>query len=149
MLVPQLEFASGSMTPYLNVSYKSKLPENSAVQPDDVEGTLYKFLPSGQSVSQGAYVLLCHTPTRDGPDYLKNRSDFKDRVLRDSREFKPLGTKIGGYSRRLVNVGRKGKGRETDETARGWEACEPEDEGAVVYEAYAVREPLLIGQHSN
>ncbi|KZS98869.1 histone acetyltransferase type B [Sistotremastrum niveocremeum HHB9708] len=73
----QLHFASGSLAQYLNVSYKSKIKARAAI--DDVEGTLYKFIP---------------------PDYYKSETEFLKRVAKDAVEFKPLGNLIHTYTRR-------------------------------------------------
>ena len=40
----QLSFASGSLAMYLNITYSARLPASTV---DDIEGTLYKFIPSG------------------------------------------------------------------------------------------------------
>lgn len=50
----QLQFASGSLTQYLSVSSSRKLPSSTA---DDVEGTLYKFIPAGIIYAFAIYLL--------------------------------------------------------------------------------------------
>jgi hypothetical protein len=32
----------------LDIAYSQKLPDHSAVKADDIEGTLYKFIPPGE-----------------------------------------------------------------------------------------------------
>ncbi|TDL27661.1 histone acetyltransferase type B catalytic subunit [Rickenella mellea] len=75
-LVIDLRLASGSLVQYLSISSSSKLTGKAASTVDDVEGTLYKFIP---------------------PDYLKNESEFLTRVERDAGTFRPIGTKIYSY----------------------------------------------------
>ncbi|QRW00645.1 Histone acetyl transferase HAT1 N-terminus [Ceratobasidium sp. AG-Ba] len=99
-----LFFASGSLAMYLNVSSSSKLPAKTA---DDVEGTLYKFIP---------------------PDYNKSFDTFRGIVEKDATAFRPLGQKIHTYTRRAPGKG-KGKGKETGPIAE-------DDPDAVVYEVY-------------
>lgn len=64
---------------------------------------------------------------------------------KDEVSFKPLGTKIGDYARRRragqngqSNQNGKGKGRAAAASSI-WEDCKPEDEGAVVFEAFSTR----------
>ncbi|KAG9100649.1 histone acetyltransferase 1 [Ceratobasidium sp. UAMH 11750] len=99
-----LFFASGSLAMYLNVSSSAKLPTKTA---DDIEGTLYKFIPA---------------------DYNKSFDTFKSVVEKDATAFKPLGKKIHSYTRRAAGKG-KGKGKETGPVAE-------DDPDAVVYEVY-------------
>lgn len=42
----EVNMASGSLKQYLNVTYDEKLDS----QADDIEGTLFKFIPSGKPV---------------------------------------------------------------------------------------------------
>lgn len=71
-------------------------------------------------------------------DYLKDAKAFKKRVEEDELSFKPIGTRIGQYGRRLVAPATsKGKGK-ASEDGKAWESCEPDAEGAVVYEAWTV-----------
>ncbi|KAG9126419.1 histone acetyltransferase 1 [Ceratobasidium sp. 392] len=99
-----LFLASGSLAMYLNVSSSAKLPAKTA---DDIEGTLYKFIP---------------------PDYNKSFDTFKSVVEKDAVAFKPLGEKIHSYTRRAAGKG-KGKGKEAGPVAE-------DDPDAVVYEVY-------------
>ncbi|WVW79985.1 hypothetical protein I302_101958 [Kwoniella bestiolae CBS 10118] len=109
----QLKFASGSLRQHLSITYDSKL--NSPATPsDEIEGTLYKFIP---------------------PDYTKSDIDFKKQVEKDSTEFKPLGEKVGFYVRAAATKGKskgkgKGKGKENGEELKEG------DEGAVDFEMY-------------
>jgi histone acetyltransferase 1 len=66
-------------------------------------------------------------------------------VEKDEVSFKPLGTKIGDYARRRrvkptgdAGKNSKGKGKAAAKQA-AWEDCSPEDEDAVVFEAYSTR----------
>lgn len=99
-----LFFASGSLSTYLNVSSTAKLPSKTA---DDVEGTLYKFIP---------------------PDYSKSFESFQSTVEKDASAFVPLGEKIYTYTRRAAGRG-KGKGKEVG-------PIEESDPDAVLYEVY-------------
>ncbi|KIJ44181.1 hypothetical protein M422DRAFT_60053 [Sphaerobolus stellatus SS14] len=101
-----LKFASGSLQHYINIQYSAALPKTR----DDVEGTLYKFVPS---------------------DYLKSESDFLKRVEQDALSFRPLGTKIASYTRRAESAKGKGKGK-----TRADEPVDEEDEDTVTYEVY-------------
>lgn len=81
-------------------------------------------------------------------DYTKSIEVFDEIVAKDETEFKPLGSKIGEYARRLKKpdpASVKGKGKAKAETNGNgsssksmWENCEVTDEDAVVFEAYQV-----------
>ncbi|KLO19663.1 histone acetyltransferase type B catalytic subunit [Schizopora paradoxa] len=105
-LVIDFKFASGSLAQFLAVSYSEKLNSSTV---DDIEGTLYKFIP---------------------PDYLKNEEDFEKRVEHDATHFKPLGEKIYSYKRRLA----LGKGKGKADVAS--EELNEDDEDVVTYEVY-------------
>ncbi|OCF74848.1 histone acetyltransferase type B catalytic subunit [Kwoniella mangroviensis CBS 8886] len=108
----QLQFASGSLRQFLSITYDSKL--NSPATPsDEIEGTLYKFIP---------------------PDYTKSEMDFSKLVEKDSSEFKPLGEKIGSYVRPAAPSS-KSKGKGKGKVSNGEELKE-DDENAVVFEMY-------------
>ncbi|OCF58050.1 histone acetyltransferase type B catalytic subunit [Kwoniella mangroviensis CBS 10435] len=108
----QLQFASGSLRQFLSITYDSKL--NSPATPsDEIEGTLYKFIP---------------------PDYTKSEMDFSKLVEKDSSEFKPLGEKIGSYVRPAATSS-KSKGKGKGKVSNGEELKE-DDENAVVFEMY-------------
>jgi len=120
----QLRYASGSLATFVGIKYTAKIPETSSLA-DDVEGILYKFLPA---------------------DYLKNPQTFEDRVESDAKEFRPFGTLIASYARRpIVDVKGKGKGKSSASTNgvngsnHDWETCSPDDEGAIVYEAWSAK----------
>ncbi|KAF8344073.1 acyl-CoA N-acyltransferase [Cantharellus anzutake] len=74
-LVVNLLFSSGSLAMCLNIQSTARLPASTK---DDIEGILYKFIPS---------------------DYLKNETDFKKRVQDDAISFRPCGSLIYSYSR--------------------------------------------------
>ncbi|KDQ18533.1 hypothetical protein BOTBODRAFT_154460 [Botryobasidium botryosum FD-172 SS1] len=99
-----LSFASGSLAQYLSVSSSAKLPVSTA---DDVEGTLFKFIP---------------------PDYYKDREQFVKRVEQDATTFKPMGEKVYSYTRRATTSG-KGKTKQD-------EPVDEDSDDAVVYEVY-------------
>ncbi|WVF66901.1 histone acetyltransferase type B catalytic subunit [Kwoniella sp. CBS 6097] len=115
----QLQFSSGSLRQYLSVSYDDKL-STIATPADEIEGTLYKFIPA---------------------DYTKSSTEFKRIVEKDAEEFKPLGEKLGSYVRPAVSSKEKskgkgkGKGKGTEETNGNGEVKE-DDENAVVFEMY-------------
>ncbi|KAG9018924.1 histone acetyltransferase 1 [Tulasnella sp. 427] len=109
----QLKFASGSLQQYLHINYSSKLSGAGSKVADDVEGTLYKFIPA---------------------DYLKNEDEFNKRVEKDATTFKPLGTKIYSYARPAEGSA-KGKGKAAA-AQKGYATASEDDEDAVVYEVY-------------
>lgn len=98
------------MRQYLNVEFEDKL-QSEDTPADDIEGTLYKFIPS---------------------DYTKSESAFDAIVEEDAKNFKPPGEKIASYVR--PGVTGKGKGK-----ANGAPPPSEDDDGAVVYEVYHVR----------
>ncbi|KAB5594101.1 Histone acetyltransferase [Ceratobasidium theobromae] len=100
----KISVTSGSLSMYLNVASTAKLPAKTA---DDVEGTLYKFIP---------------------PDYSKSTDAFQATVEKDAASFKPLGEKIHSYTRRAAGRG-KGKSKETSPVGE-------DDPDAIVYEVY-------------
>ncbi|GAA5844817.1 hypothetical protein JCM5353_003991 [Sporobolomyces roseus] len=113
-------FASGSLSQYLKISYESKFPETSTVKADDPEQILYEFIP---------------------PSYSKSLEEFEKTVDKDSREFKPVGEKIGAYKMRRDKGKGKGKGKAVDGSlpTRSWERVEEgegEQDDEVVYEGY-------------
>jgi hypothetical protein len=58
-----------------------------------------------------------------------------------------VGRRIGSYGRKLIVPDAKGKGKQAvngdDSEEPHWEECDPEEEGAVVYEAWAVSFKLI------
>ncbi|KAG8944860.1 histone acetyltransferase 1 [Tulasnella sp. 424] len=110
----QLKFASGSLQQYLRINYSSKLSGAGSKVADDVEGTLYKFIPA---------------------DYLKNEEEFQKRVDKDATSFKPLGKKIYSYARPAASAA-KGKGKGKAAAGKGFATVSEDDEDAVVYEVY-------------
>ncbi|ELU44911.1 histone acetyltransferase type B catalytic subunit [Rhizoctonia solani AG-1 IA] len=101
-----LFFTSGSLSMFLNVASAAKLPSKTA---DDIEGTLYKFIP---------------------PDYSKSAESFQNTVEKEAATFKPLGDKIHTYVRRAAGHG-KGKSRDTSPISE-------DDPDAIVFEVYHV-----------
>ncbi|CAE6415522.1 unnamed protein product [Rhizoctonia solani] len=99
-----LFFASGSLSMFLNVTSTAKLPSKTA---DDVEGTLYKFIP---------------------PDYSKSAESFQSTVEKEATTFRPLGEKIHTYVRRAPGHG-KGKSKEANPVSE-------DDPDAIVFEVY-------------
>ncbi|KAG8957301.1 histone acetyltransferase 1 [Tulasnella sp. 419] len=100
-----LKFASGSLRQFLSVQWGSKV-----ANADDVEGTLYKFIP---------------------PDYHKSEADFMAGVQGDSTTFRPFGVKIYSYTPASYNRGTSK--REDDQ-----EPPAPFQDDSVVYEVYWV-----------
>ncbi|WRT65548.1 histone acetyltransferase type B catalytic subunit [Kwoniella shivajii] len=112
----QLKFASGSLRQYLSINYDSRL-NSTATPADELEGTLYKFIPS---------------------DYTKSDLDFQKIVETDAENFKPLGERVGSYVKQAKSKSKskgKGKGKGKVEDAGDGEIKE-DDEGAVVFEMY-------------
>ncbi|WWC87700.1 histone acetyltransferase type B catalytic subunit [Kwoniella dendrophila CBS 6074] len=115
----QLKFASGSLRQYLSINYDAKL-NSTATPSDEIEGTLYKFIP---------------------PDYTKSDLDFKRQVEKDAETFKPLGEKINSYIRKSQLSKGKGKAKSKAQVkgkgvSDGIEDLKEGDEGAVVFEMY-------------
>ena len=104
---------------------------------DDVEGTLYKFIPPGMLRSSLSHPFLTHNL-----DYYKNEEDFNARVEKDALSFKPYGEKIYSYKR---NVGGKGKSK-TNLSVSGTE-LDVESPGVVEFEVYhASTSPVYISR---
>ncbi|CAL1703427.1 unnamed protein product [Somion occarium] len=82
-LLIELKFSSGSLRQYFNVKYSERLPPSPAV--DDIESKLLE-----------AKVLL--------PDHYTDEDAFLKQVELDSTAFKPLGTKMHSYSRRVSHA---------------------------------------------
>lgn len=96
------------MKQYLSIKYDAKL-ESEDTPPDDIEGALYNFIPA---------------------DYTKSEVAFDAIVEADAKTFKPLGEKLGSYTRPSGSGKGKGKANgDVDENA----------DDAVVYEIYKVR----------
>lgn len=108
----QLHFASGSLKQFLEVTYDEKI-KSEDTPADDIEGTLYNFIPA---------------------DYTKSAVAFDAIVDADAKTFRPLGEKIGSYTRSAVGSN-KGKGKANGEDGS---APSEDDENAVVYEMYKV-----------
>ncbi|GAA5965247.1 hypothetical protein JCM3765_006371 [Sporobolomyces pararoseus] len=113
-------FASGSLAQYLSVTHDSKFPPTGSVEADDPEKILYDFIP---------------------PSYSKNLKDFEATVEKDSKEFKPVGEKIGSYRIKSSSSNGKGKGKAVNGSLpeRTWQALASDEEvaeGEVVYEAF-------------
>ena len=114
------------MKELLDISYEERISSDST-PPDDIEGTLYTFIP---------------------PDYTKSSYAFEEIVEKDALEFKPLGEKVGSYTRpsaaHTVSAtvrGKKGKGKGKVNGLRAKpeiSVLEEDSEDAVVYEMYKV-----------
>ncbi|KAK7689007.1 hypothetical protein QCA50_007698 [Cerrena zonata] len=76
----EMKFASASLRQYFKVNYKERLPPSSAV--DDIEAKLVE-----------AGVLL--------PDHTKDEETFRKQIEDEAATFKPFGTKMNSYSRRI------------------------------------------------
>lgn len=117
---------------FLSVKHSTALPKTA----DDIEGTLYKFIPSGLVTQKKNNFFLPflshHLPLFPYLDYLKSESEFINRVERDATAFRPLGTKIASYTRRAPSTG-KGKGKTRVDVP-----VDEEADDAVVYEVYHV-----------
>ncbi|KAJ9112758.1 hypothetical protein QFC20_002083 [Naganishia adeliensis] len=72
----RIDMASGSLKEYLSITYREKI-NSTATPADDIEGILYKFIPS---------------------DYTKNAKTFADTVQKDAETFVPPGEKIAAYA---------------------------------------------------
>jgi histone acetyltransferase 1 len=125
---PQLHYASGSLAQFLSIQYSARAPASNV---DDVEGTLFKFIPSGilYWLPQGGR--SAPTDAHAISDYVKGEASFLKRVEQDATVFRPLGEKVSSIVRRASSAKGKGKPKETDIVNEG-------DEDAVVYEAYHV-----------
>ncbi|KAH9818998.1 acyl-CoA N-acyltransferase [Melampsora americana] len=113
----QLQFDSSSLKNYLSIQYKAKLPTSSPIQPDQIEETLYKFIP---------------------PDYTKSEETFKKHVEETyEKGFDPPGEKISSYR----PTHSKGKAKSnTSQKLEPWVKCESEEdevEEEVIYELWA------------
>lgn len=109
----QLSFASGSLKQLVDITYSDTL-ESEVTPPDDVEGLLYNFIPA---------------------DYTKSKFAFDQTVEEDAKTFKPLGEKIGSYTRAAATPKGKGKAKANGNVEEG---LKEGDEGVVVFEAYKV-----------
>ena len=98
------------MKQYLEVNHTAKL-KSEATPADDIEGTLYKFVPA---------------------DYTKSEEAFEEVVEKDATAFKPMGTRLGAYK----PARGKGKGKAKAKAANG--ADEVTDEDEVAFEFYHV-----------
>lgn len=98
------------MKQYLQIDYSNQL-KSEATPADDVEGTLYKFIPA---------------------DYTKSEEAFEQTVEEDATAFKPLGTRLGAYA----PAKGKGKGKAKAKGANVTEEVTDGDE--VAFEFYHV-----------
>ncbi|KAF9505816.1 hypothetical protein BS47DRAFT_1322163 [Hydnum rufescens UP504] len=106
-LAINLSFASGSLLMYLNIVSSARLPASTV---DDVEGTLYKFIPS---------------------DYLKLEAAFKERVKEEAKSFRPCGEKVFSYPRPSGYRPTSGKGK-----VKAGDALDEDSEGVSLFEVY-------------
>ncbi|GHJ85651.1 hypothetical protein NliqN6_2053 [Naganishia liquefaciens] len=72
----RIDMASGSLREYLSITYREKI-NSTATPADDIEGILYKFIPS---------------------NYTKNAKTFAETVQTDADSFVPPGEKIAAYA---------------------------------------------------
>lgn len=110
-----LDVASGSLVPLVDIKYRTK-NEATTAQLDDVEGKLAPFLPS-------EYISATSTSSA--------KADF-DAALVKSKSFTPLGEKVHSYTRKKVN---KGKGKSGPSSAANSVLSE-DDPDARVFEVY-------------
>ena len=116
------------MKQLIEINYDQKL-ESETTPPDDIEGSLFKFIP---------------------PDYTKSSFAFDETVDGDSTSFKPLGEKVGSFAKPTAaylatltpttgkNKG-KGKGKANGRSVQAATVEMEEDSpNAVVYEMYRV-----------
>ncbi|KAI9260837.1 acyl-CoA N-acyltransferase [Sporodiniella umbellata] len=75
-LAINLQYTSGSLQPYLDISFSSKYEGSYPV--DDIRSLLQECLPKG---------------------LLSNQDRFYEQVMKDHQQFKPLGEKVHEYSR--------------------------------------------------
>jgi len=118
----QLSFVSGSLKQLLEVTFDEKL-ESEATPADDVEGLLYNFIP---------------------PDYTKSSFAFEQLVEAEATSFKPPGEKIGSYVRQAAIATKKSKGKGKANGAATAVDLDVDDENAVVFEMYKVRERWYV-----
>lgn len=116
-LAIDLDVASGSLVPLLDIKYRAK-NEATTAKLDDVEGQLKEFLPSdyiSASTSSSA------------------KEEFATALEKSSSSFKPLGDKVHSYTRRKVN---KGKGKSSNVASLASSALPEDDPEARVFEVY-------------
>ncbi|SPC62338.1 related to histone acetyltransferase subunit HAT1 [Ustilago sp. UG-2017b] len=111
-----LDVASGSLVPLLDVKYRAK-NESTTATLDDAEGKIKGFLPAD------------HISTSTSSSA---RQDF-DAALGQSASFRPLGDKVHSYTRRKVN---KGKGKSANVASLASSALSEDDPDARVFEVY-------------
>ncbi|SPO25915.1 related to histone acetyltransferase subunit HAT1 [Ustilago trichophora] len=115
-----LDVASGSLVPKLDITYRAK-NEATTAKLDDVEGKLKEFLPQ---------------------DYISASASTSavqkfEMALEESSTFTPIGDKVHSYTRRKVN---KGKGKSSNSVASLASSTLPEDDpDARVFEVYRSR----------
>ena len=115
-LAINLDVASGSLVPLLDIQYRAK-NEATTAKLDDVEGKIKEFLPADYlSASTSASA----------------RKEF-DAALAQSSSFQPLGDKVHSYTRRKVN---KGKGKSSNPASLASSALSEDDPDARVFEVY-------------
>ncbi|CDS01211.1 hypothetical protein, partial [Sporisorium scitamineum] len=115
-LVINLNVASGSLVPLLDIKYRAK-NEATTAKLDDVEGNIKEFLSSdyiSSSTSASA------------------KQDFDAAVEKD-KSFRPFGDKVHSYTRRKVN---KGKGKSNNVASLASSALPEDDPDARVFEVY-------------
>lgn len=112
-----LDIASGSLVPLLDIKYRAKNEATTATL-DDVEGKLKEFLPEdyiSASTSSSA------------------QEKFTAAVKESEANFTPLGEKVHSYTRRKVN---KGKGKSSNVSSLASSTLAEDDPEARVFEVY-------------
>jgi len=111
------------------MTYSARLPASTV---HDVEGTLYKFIPSGVFSHYGPIVKLVFISIID---YLKNEITFNANTEKEATTFLPPGDKVFSYTRPATHLaptaGGKGKSKKADE-------LDPDSTNVSTFEAYHV-----------
>ncbi|KAF8321539.1 histone acetyltransferase type B, partial [Clavulina sp. PMI_390] len=111
-LVINLSLASGSLAMCFTMKHSAKLPASTV---DDVEGTLYKFIPS---------------------DYLKNEDTFRANVEKEALTFRPPGTKVFSYARPSTHGDPSSSGKGKSKAQTDGAELDEESPDVSVFEAY-------------
>ncbi|TKY85682.1 hypothetical protein EX895_005222 [Sporisorium graminicola] len=120
-LAINLNLASGSLVPLLDIKYRAK-NEATTAKLDDVEGKIKEFLPSDYISSS----------TSTSTSASAAQQEFDAAVEKD-KSFRPFGDKVHSYTRRKVN---KGKGKSSNVASLASSALPEDDPDARVFEVY-------------
>ncbi|SJX62779.1 related to histone acetyltransferase subunit HAT1 [Sporisorium reilianum f. sp. reilianum] len=116
-LAINLNVASGSLVPLLDIKYRAK-NEATTAKLDDVEGKIKEFLPSDYiSASASA----------------STAAQAFEAAVENDKSFRPLGDKVHSYTRRKVN---KGKGKSSSAASLAASTLAEDDPDARVFEIY-------------